>query len=110
MTLALQRFFLNDVNHPVPGLLVYDQPSQVYFPSGFEVTDVEQPTGRTRDQDIAAVRKVFETFGSEIVRANRRLQAIVLDHAGDDVWGEIQGVALAQAWRGDQKLVPPDWL
>jgi len=109
VTLALQRFFLNDVNHPVPGLLVYDQPSQVYFPSGFEVTDAQQPTGRTRDQDIAAVRKVFETMGSEIIRAKGRLQAIVLDHAGDDVWGEIHGVSLAQAWRGNQKLVPPEW-
>lgn len=110
VTLALQRFFLTEVNHSVPGLLVYDQPSQVYFPSGFEVTDVEQLTGRTRDQDIAAVRKVFEVLGAEIVRAKGRLQVIVLDHAGNDVWGEIPGVALAQAWRGDQKLVPPEWL
>lgn len=110
VTLALQRFFLGEVNHPVPGLLIYDQPSQVYFPSGFEVKDAEQPTGRTRDQDIAAVRKVFETLGSEIVRADGRLQAIVLDHAGKDVWGDIPGVALAQAWRGDQKLVPAEWL
>lgn len=110
VTLALQRFFLGEVNHPVPGLLIYDQPSQVYFPSGFEVKDAEQPTGRTRDQDIAAVRKVFETLGSEIIRADGRLQAIVLDHAGEDVWGDIPGVALAQAWRGDQKLVPAEWL
>lgn len=110
VTLALQRFFLDEVNHPVPGLLVYDQPSQVYFPSGFEIEDAESPTGRTRDQDIAAVRKVFETLGGEIVRAQGRLQAIVLDHAGADVWGEIAGVTLAQAWRGDEKLVPPSWL
>jgi hypothetical protein len=34
VTLALQRFFIGEVNHPVPGMLVYDQPSQVYFPRG----------------------------------------------------------------------------
>jgi len=34
----------------------------------------------------------------------------VLDHAGADVWGEISGVTLAEEWRGDVKLVPPDWL
>ncbi len=61
-------------------------------------------------EDIAAVRKVFETMGKEIVRAKGQLQAIILDHAGADVWGEIEGVSLAQEWRGAQKLVPPEWL
>jgi hypothetical protein len=109
VTLALQRFFLEQPNHPVPGILIYDQPSQVYFPRGFDVaSDVR--SGRTRDEDISAVRAVFETIGKEVVRAKGRLQAIVLDHAGTDVWGEIEGVSLAQEWRGDVKLVPPEWL
>lgn len=110
VTLALQRFFTTDVNHPVPGMLVYDQPSQVYFPQGFDVVDRVSPLGRTRDEDTAAVRKVFEALGHEIVRAKGQLQAIVLDHAGADVWGEIEGVTLAHQWRGSEKLVPPEWL
>lgn len=92
---------------------LFDQASQFRLSSRtafVSESKVRAVTGRTRDQDIAAVLKVFETLGSEIVRAKGRLQAIVLDHAGDDVWGEIPGVALAQAWRGDQKLVPPEWL
>src|SRR4029434_4499193 len=32
LTLALQKFFLEEPRHFVPGILVYDQPSQVYFP------------------------------------------------------------------------------
>lgn len=107
--LALQRFFLNDIGHPVPGLVVFDQPSQVYFPRGFEAEHVSD-RGRTRDQDIVAIRAVFEAFGAEIIRASGRLQIIVLDHAGSDVWGEIPGVTLIQEWRGDDKLVPVDWL
>jgi Protein of unknown function (DUF3732) len=110
VTLALQRFFIEQVNHPVPGMLIYDQPSQVYFPRGFDAAEREPRVGRTRDEDIAAVRKVFEAMGGEIVRAKGQLQAIVLDHAGADVWGEIEGVVLAQEWRRDQKLVPPEWL
>ena len=93
----------------VPGFLVYDQPSQVYFPRGFEA-DTRPLAGRTRDEDIDAVRSVFETIGAEVLKAEGRLQAIVLDHAGADVWGEISGVTLAEEWRGDVKLVPPDWL
>lgn len=109
VTLALQRFFLDDVHHPVPGFLVYDQPSQVYFPRGFDAGVHQSETGRTRDEDIAAVRSVFEVLGQEVVRAKGRLQVIVLDHAGADVWGEISGVALAHQWRGDDKLVPASW-
>lgn len=109
VTLALQRFFLEQPGHAVPSFLVYDQPSQVYFPRGFDVEGA--PTaGRTRDEDIAAVRAVFETIGKEVVRAKGRLQAIVLDHAGPDVWGEIDGVTRVQEWRGSVALVPPEWL
>lgn len=107
--LALQRFFLTDVGHPVPGLLVFDQPSQVYFPSGFEAEHVSD-RGRSRDEDITAIRSVFEALGAEVTRAAGRLQIIVLDHAGSDVWGEILGVTRIQDWRGDDKLVPIDWL
>jgi Protein of unknown function (DUF3732) len=99
VTLALQRFFLEQPNHPVPSVLIYDQPSQVYFPRGFEA-EADVRRGRTRDEDIAAVRAVFETIGKEVVRAKGRLQAVVLDHAGADVWGEIEGVTLAEEWRG----------
>lgn len=110
VTLALQRFFLDDVHHPVPGFLVYDQPSQVYFPRGFDVGLHQSETGRTRDEDIAAVRSVFEVLGREVIRAKGRLQVIVLDHAGADVWGDINGVTLTHQWRGDDKLVPAHWI
>jgi hypothetical protein len=109
VTLALQRFFLEQPQHPVPGVLIYDQPSQVYFPRGFEGETVARP-GRTRDEDIAAVRRVFEALGKELVMAGGRLQAIVLDHAGSDVWGEIEGVTLVEEWRGDTMLVPKSWI
>jgi hypothetical protein len=109
VTLALQRFFIEVPHHHVPGLLIYDQPSQVYFPRGFNV-EGEVRSGRTRDEDIAAVRAVFETIGREVVRAKGQLQAIILDHAGTDVWGEIDGVTPAEEWRDDHKLVPLEWL
>ncbi|WP_442755900.1 DUF3732 domain-containing protein [Methylocystis sp. JAN1] len=109
VTLALQRFFIELPNHCVPGFLVYDQPSQVYFPRGFEAAQEPQP-GRTRDQDISAVRSVFQAIGDEVVAAKGNLQVIILDHAGPDVWGEIPGVALTEEWRGNDALVPPYWL
>lgn len=109
VTLSLQRFFLELPNHSVPGILIYDQPSQVYFPRGFEIQEEPQP-GRTRDEDIAAVRAVFEAIGREVMRAKGNLQVIVLDHAGPIVWDRIEGVALAEEWRDGRALVPPEWL
>jgi hypothetical protein len=108
MTLALQAFFLELPHHPVPGLLIYDQPSQVYFPrraAGDEGADPVQ----WRDEDIIAVRKVFELLGGQAKAANGRLQIIVLDHADSDVWGDLEGVVLAQKWRSDA-LVPSEWI
>lgn len=109
-TLSLQRFFLETPHHPVPGLLIFDQPSQVYFPrraadaEGYLQTELG-------DEDIAAVRQVFVTLASEVLRAKGRLQVFVLDHAGVEVWGDIQGVTLTEEWRdGIQKLVPIDWI
>jgi hypothetical protein len=108
LTLALQTFFLELPHHPVPGLLIYDQPSQVYFPrraAGDEATD---PVA-WRDEDVVAVRKVFELLGEQAVAANGRLQIVVLDHADEDVWGDLAGVVLAEHWR-DHALVPHEWL
>lgn len=109
VTLSLQRFFLELPDHAVPGFLIYDQPSQVYFPRGFDVPQEDRPE-RTRDQDIAAVRAVFKAMGAEVLRAKGTLQVIILDHAGPDVWGDIPGVALAEEWRDNTALVPLEWL
>lgn len=107
MTLALQRFFLEEPHHPVPGMLVYDQPSQVYFPKTAarpdEITEISW-----RDQDVLAVRKIFALLSEEVLLAKGRLQVIVLDHADEDVWGNLPGVQLTEEWR-TKALVPAEW-
>jgi len=109
MTLALQKFFLTEPHHYVPGFLIYDQPSQVYFPkraAGDDESDSAEV--EWRDQDVEAVRKVFALLGTEARAANGRLQIIVLDHAGEDVWGALDSVGLTEEWRG-RGLVPEEW-
>ncbi|MBY2952044.1 DUF3732 domain-containing protein [Rhizobium leguminosarum] len=108
LMLALQRFFLGEPHHAVPSMLVFDQPSQVYFPKRAAEESIELVPWR--DQDVAAVRKVFSLLGSEAVSSQGRLQVIVLDHADEDVWGDIEGVELIEEWRDGRALVPTDWL
>jgi len=109
MLLALQKLFLSKEtkDHPVPHLLIFDQPSQVYFPVKRAAKDYEAGVD-LNDEDRAAVRKVFVALGDAVRAAEGRLQIIVLDHAGDEVWGEIPGVVLTEEWRG-KKLVPPEF-
>ncbi|NBE09462.1 DUF3732 domain-containing protein [Paragemmobacter ruber] len=108
VSLALQRFFLRTPAHPVPGFLIYDQPSQVYFPKGVHSEDVD--AGEWRDEDIEAVRKVFAAVSAETVLAKGRLQVVLLDHAAQDVWNGIDNIHLVDEWRGGEKLVPLAWL
>ena len=113
MLLALQLYFLKKPDHSVPHLLIFDQPSQVYFPVKSAVRkekgvddggDIEPVLD---DEDRDAVRKVFSVLARGVNKAKGRLQIIVLDHAGSEVWDGIEGVSLAEEWRDGEKLVPP---
>jgi len=111
MLLALQIFFLKSENHAVPHLLIFDQPSQVYFPikratkRNDEDAGAEEPS--LDDEDRDAVRKVFNVLARAVNASKGRLQIVVLDHAGGEVWDGIDGVVLSEEWREGLKLVPP---
>ena len=112
VSIALQQFFIALATSPVPSFLVYDQPSQVYFPKRLaerpgEEQDKVEP--EYRDQDVEAVRKAFQTLATAVAEAAGSLQIIVLDHATDTVWGGIQPLNLVADWRGGDKLVPDEW-
>ncbi|MBN6111245.1 DUF3732 domain-containing protein [Xanthomonas bonasiae] len=109
LTLSLQGYFLSKPDHPVPGLLVYDQPSQVYFPARRAGKALEEELDpEWKNEDVVAVRKVFALFDHIITRTTGRLQIIVLDHADEEVWGGLPNVYLVEEWRG-KGLVPSEW-
>lgn len=111
MLLGLHQFYLSQPNSPVPGFLVLDQPSQVYFPKNvLRNPDEEEQELRLRDEDIDAVHKAFEVLGKVVLQAKGKLQVIVLDHASRDLWGDIPGVVGLKEWRDGTKLVPIKWL
>lgn len=115
MLLALHQFYQSQPNNPVPGFLVLDQPSQVYFPKNVaRQSDLkkerEEEEAIMRDEDIDAVRKAFKVMADVVLKSKGKLQLIVLDHAGRDVWGKIPGIVGLPEWRGDVKLVPIKWL
>ncbi len=111
VSLALQQFFIDSPPSPVPGFLVYDQPSQVYFPRRLARPEkAEEHEPEWQDEDVDAVRKVIAVLMKAVTGSKGRLQVLVLDHAGPDVWSGLQGVHLVEVWRGGKKLVPTEWL
>ena len=102
---ALQEYFAareKGQSSFMPSFAIFDQPSQVYFPEmkasdSFDTVDTE------------AVRKMFATISSSVLSCGGRWQAIVLEHAGESIWGGIEGVHKAEEWRNGNKLIPKGW-
>lgn len=109
VTLGLHQFFMTMEHSPVPGFLIFDQPSQVYFPKRAAGREEGSDDPQLRDEDIEAVHKAFEVLGSVVLASKGHIQVIVLDHAPREVWGGIQGIVEFEEWRGGIKLVPDDW-
>lgn len=111
--LALHTVFLSRrENNPVPTFLVIDQPSQVYFPSDtykeyVENVEAVQATS-AKNEDMKRTRQIFEMI-SKVRDGLKGLQIIVLEHADDNTWGDVPGVAEAANWRGGKGLIPLSW-
>jgi hypothetical protein len=111
VSLALQQYFIGRTTCPVPSFIVYDQPSQVYFPKRLaERADEEIEEPALRDQDVEAVRKVFGGMSTAIAATKHALQVIVLDHASDSVWKGIPLVHQVEDWRDGRALIPREWM
>ena len=100
--LALHKHFI-DTKRPVPNFIIFDQPTQVHYPSGTKDFD------NLRSDDEKADEKMFE-FLFEIVKlVSPNLQIIVTDHANFVNNKNFQD-ALIEVWNDKKKLVPLEWI
>jgi transposase-like protein len=102
--LALQRFFIEH-ERPVPSFIVFDQPSQAFFPRDRETGgDLDELT----DTDRENTRRLYELTFEVVQQLGGALQVIALDHADfEDDWFAN---SVVQRWRGGHALIPSDWL
>lgn len=109
--LAFQQFFQKRGHVSVPNFLVFDQPSQVYFPQLKNIEQDGEELIGVSNEDKEAVKKIFVAMSEFLKRTDHDIQIIVMEHADEDVWGEIESVHLVARWRGeDNKLIPLSWL
>jgi TolA-binding protein len=112
ISLAFQKFFQERESVAVPNVLVFDQPSQVYFPHQTieENTTAQEDSAQITDEDKVAVKKIFAALSRYITDIKSPTQIIVLEHADEDVWGEYGNISLVERWRDGEKLVPQSWI
>jgi len=105
--LALHKYFI-DEKRPVPGFLVLDQPTQVYFPAP-RYNALEGTPEELTDEDRTAVNRVFEFLFDVCEGLAPNLQIIVMDHANlsDE---RFQSALIEQPWRRGRALVPEAWI
>ncbi|NKR53762.1 DUF3732 domain-containing protein [Rhodococcus hoagii] len=102
--LALQEFFIEN-RRPVPSFIVFDQPTQVFFPEDprhiGEVEDLES-------DDRARAMSLFKLLADVVAGQGGALQVIVVDHAEfEEDWFQD---AVVERWRGDNALIPRSWV
>ncbi|WP_187445058.1 DUF3732 domain-containing protein [Rossellomorea vietnamensis] len=106
---ALQEFFLKLKGSSVPNFVIFDQPSQVYFPKTKSRNNRSLDNKNYEDEDIEAVKKIFSTLASSVSSSDFGWQAIVLDHADSSIYGGIDNIYEVDVWRDGNKLIPPHW-
>ena len=76
--LSFLRFFAKQEKSPMPLILFFDQPSQVYFPQG------DENEKEVAQADLIAVNKMYTTIFSEIKSIGKETgtlpQIIIVDH------------------------------
>lgn len=93
------HWWLRKRNRPVPGFLIFDQPTQAYYPPDRTEGGLDQIDG---DDDRKAVQALFNLMNIACSEISPEFQLIVLDHAHlTDGWFEG---AIIQEWRGDEAL------
>jgi Protein of unknown function (DUF3732) len=102
--LAFHEWFSKQ-NRPVPRFLFLDQPSQVYFPADFDPVESPERVGESDREKLSRLFKFIIDFVNALPIG---FQIIITEHA--DLTEDWFQEAVVQRWRGDEKLVPLEWL
>ncbi len=106
---SLQKYFLERDESYVPSFVVFDQPSQVYFPKVKRGDEHKEEDPRYEDEDVGAVESIFKTLAKSVLDSKGAWQVIILDHADDSIYGKIEGIYEVEVWRKGKKLIPEGW-
>lgn len=109
--LAFQQFFQIRGSVSIPNFVIFDQPSQVYFPQRSRNNALSEEKVQITDEDKQAVQKIFIAMDKFLHNTKKAVQIIVTEHADEDIWGDVPAAYLVERWRGNNdKLIPAEWI
>ncbi len=100
ITLALHQHFIQN-NRPIPRFIIFDQPTQVYYPPE-KTNDLIEVSA-----DELAVNKMFDFIFDVVDSLSPNFQVIIMDHAYLD--NTRFKKAVTEIWRNGVKLIPEEW-
>jgi hypothetical protein len=108
--LALHKHFIEE-NRPVPGFLILDQPTQVYFPSMQQYTTLTGTQEETlkSDADFEAVQRMTDLLFDVCSELSPHFQILLLEHANLPA-EHFQQALVEEPWTKGRALIPMDWL
>lgn len=101
--LALQDYFIN-LKRPVPRFVIFDQPSQAFFPRDREMGgDLTELSDTDRNNTLKLYKMMFDV----VTELDSQLQIIAFDHADfSDAWFQD---SIIETWRDGSALIPTYW-
>ncbi|GGX75813.1 DUF3732 domain-containing protein [Streptomyces hiroshimensis] len=101
--LSLHEWFA-ERGRPLPRVLVLDQPSQVYFPSDYDGSQVDLV-----GEDRTSLLRIYQAINDTVSHLDGGFQVIVMEHA--DLEDDVFRTAVVERWRGGRAaLIPPAWI
>lgn len=108
-TLLAFHYYFQNYSCPVPSFIVFDQPSQVYFPQlGLEAKTDLQNNKHYNSDDIQAVKNLFKFLINFTKEEVPNFQIIVTEHAFfNEQW--FIDCMIEPFWASPHALVPENW-
>jgi hypothetical protein len=107
--LALHEYFLSlKTKNLVPTFIVFDQPSQAYFPELVR----DNIDAQRKSDDLERVKAIFTAFSEFYKRTKNTCQIIVLEHASPEFWDTVSMTKQVgnRRWIKEDALIPNEWI
>lgn len=103
--LGIHEYLITIEESKVPSFIIFDQPSQAYFP---EIND----DNKVDEEDMLKLNKIFQVLSEFNTNTQGKVQLIILEHAGEESWKDFDNVLKVKRWRtgeDDNALIPDSW-
>lgn len=92
----------------VPSLVVFDQPTQAYFPTVTELEEGETYWDDDKADDTRRSNNIFKLLNDYIDTTEGRVQVILFEHAPISMFLPYRNINVVEEWR-EKKLLPKHW-